>query len=325
LEPCWAGINDASQLQGLLALAALFNEYVYVNDSQVGDNPHLAASYRTKGHKRHEFFDLFLDLVQENIVRVAIRDATRISAAAQDIPCETLSDVLDSWVLRGKEAARVSGPITQQTREMMHTIDGRLTAKNIRRYDYVNVKGRFMLRVRETILGSTCLPSELDLGRLPYSVRRAYEVITEREYFSHSDIFNLLSAAGVPLSDPLVQIHGLFDECAYAEWHSANLTGCDSYSLSLNTARNEYSLDPRKATEEMLATAIRRFPPIGLDVFTTLTMDEILKLRSTADDLFSTENFLESSLTRGISIDHIASNYIERGFHHIERWADDVL
>jgi hypothetical protein len=309
LEPCWAGISGPTQLKGLLAFASLFNEVLDIHDTQLGDNPHLVASFVRKAQQTNGLYEFLLQLIQHRIVRIAIRDITFVPSKGLTIPCESLSDVLNSWNQQGMSGAWVSREGKSETAEMLKTIDRSLDEGNHLRYDYLKVKAGFIRRVRDVMLGGTSLPAELDLGRLEPKVRQQYEEIAGRNWFSHSDIFALLREAGISLQDPLAQIHGFFDESAYADWHSANLAGSDAVTLA-SPEQHEDRPNPLGRGDELLNSAVRRMPSIGLDVLATISIEELLHLRSLARGLFATQRFLRerSSLAE---VEPVLRNYVE--------------
>jgi hypothetical protein len=132
-----------------------------------------------------------------------------------------------------------------------------------------------------------------------------YEKIVARPWFSHSAIFSLLQVAGIPLGDPLAQIHGMFDEAAYAQWQEARLLGCDwpearseTPEELLGNPAESGSVDDRALNEQALAKqALRIIDSPGADLIASLSGDEIIELRRYADELFKLQEVFEAPVS----------------------------
>jgi len=228
LEPSWSGIRDENQLHGLLVLGSLFNECLYVHDTQLADNPHLLNAYRSRNEKHFNLYNLTRSLIETRVIRVAIRDETYIAKTDDHIYCDSLNDVYNSWLTQDIEKAWVIPPHEEKRIKLINNIDDILNEVDPIRYPYIDIKKEFMKRARTAVEKASIPEFTYQFQNLKPKIRSKYLKIIQRNWFSHSDIYDLLTRSGISLYNPFVQAHGLFDESSYAHWHNSRLLGCDS-------------------------------------------------------------------------------------------------
>src|SRR5262249_32359443 len=100
---------------------------------------------------------------------------------------------------------------------------GRLSA----RYNYVGVKRIFQDRIRQSLADADS-PVNIELRRLPYDFISRYNAITNRAWFSHTDLFHLVKDYS-PARD-LMMLQGFVDESAYSSYFGVDLSGSDRTS-----------------------------------------------------------------------------------------------
>jgi hypothetical protein len=164
-----------------------------------------------------------------------------------------------------------------------------------------------MLKVREAAESSDISLFSHYLKRLPRELRNSYFEVINRDWFSHSDVFQLLNKFGLTLSHPFVQTHGLLDEAAYAKWNKSRLLGCDWQSWRAEAIVAGYdqvgiSVPTMADSHEALQQyALRIIEAPGLSLLATLTSDEILKLRDDASGIFRILDYVaEGDLIDGL-------------------------
>jgi len=324
LEPSWAGIQSEQRLRGLLILGALFDKVLYIHDTQIADNPYLLNSYRQRRESSNNLFNIIAKLVENNVIRVGLRDSTYIAKTDQSVQCASLSDVYSSWLYQDMDRAWVIPPHTKDRVDLLRDFDEILHHSTILRYPYVTVKKEFMRRTRIALNRSKNPIHYHEFEKLPVGLRKKYATILNRDWFSHSDIFELLRKSSLSLSSPFVQAHGLFDESAYAHWNKSRLLGCDASTWNAEEmvtgsekARRKMSLG--STTHASLQKyASRTLNAAGLSVIATLSPTEILTLREKARVLFQIVEFIDecSSLS---DISELRDNYVEAV---AEYWGD---
>jgi hypothetical protein len=314
LEPSWAGVQSELHLRGLLVLGALLNRYIYVHDTQLADNPHLLASYRIRHERPNAVFSLIDSLIENGVVRVAIRDATYIADRDRLVPCDSLVDVYNSWHQQHLDYAWVTPPAAPDRLSMLRDLDRRFSSVLPIRYPYADIKDDFMRRVRRAFEQPTMSTYGRRFRALRPGIRSSYEEILRRDWFSHSDIFGLLVAQGIPFDHPFVQAHGLFDEASYAGWHGARLLGCDSsswatYDLLAGSAVSRVSAAKVPlAHADLQREALASLDAAPLALIGSLTSEEIVQLRTVGRGLF---DLLEHPTAKTDLGEHeIRSNYV---------------
>jgi hypothetical protein len=303
LEPIWAGISSSAQLRALLTLGALFNKRVHVHDTQLIDNPRVIGDFSQRHESDHNLYNLLTELIKAQIVVVGLREFNYLYREDRQDPCASLVDVVRSWERNSPDGAGwVTSPLSETRRRMLGHLDSTLAQRDggMVPYDYMLVKHEFMRQVREE---SNRPDSALEglLRDLPVELRRDYAKVVDQPWFSHTPLYGLLREAGLPMSHDLIQIHGIFDETAYARAYNARLLGSDWQSSE--GALAERVLDPERESgtrgsvipsEAELAEAAYRLvegpPP---ELLAGLRIDEILALREHAAELFEIQAHFE--------------------------------
>jgi hypothetical protein len=312
LEPSWAGIHSEAHLRGLLILGALFNRIIYTHDTQLLDNPHLLHAYQIRKDKIHSLYNHVATLIDNNVLRVAVRDTTYLPASDRQIPCDTLADVYNSWLIQDMKDAWVT-PADKDREAYITDLEHLVNNKNFIRYPYMDIKGDFMKRTRESLYAGERSPHFHNYQSLPNSVRQRYDSLISRDWFSHSDVFDLLTKSKLQLEHPFVQAHGLFDEAAYASWNQSRLLGCDSKSWSAErafTAKVEVP-EPYRANFHVKLEdyAARTIDSDGISLLSTLKPEELIELRTYGEEMFNLTDFLNESISLQ-NISELQENYL---------------
>lgn len=302
LEPIWAGISSSSQLRSLLVLGALFNKKVHVHDTQLIDNPRIIGDFSRRHDSGHNLYNLLTDLIKAGVVVVGLRESNYLHREGRQDSCSSLADVLRSWEVNSPDGSGwVTSPLSETRRRMLKHLDATLTETdaNLVPYDYMRVKHDFMRQVREAS-SRTNSPLGVILGEQPVELRRKYDEIVGREWFSHTPIYGMLHDAGLPLDHDLIQLHGIFDETAYAQVYNARLLGSD---WQPGSALAEQILSPdRKLLEdrraipseaELVESAYRLVEGPPPEILAGLKVDEIMTLREQAGELFEIQAHFE--------------------------------
>ncbi|MFI7422734.1 hypothetical protein [Nonomuraea sp. NPDC049684] len=334
LEPIWAGISSTMQLRALLVFGALFNERVYVHDTQLVDNPRVVGDFSRSDLRENNFYRLLRDLVAAGVVAVGLRAHNYLYREDRLDPCDSLAEVLDSWKRNSPDGKGwVVSPVSVARDRMIKELDGVLAGDGsvVVRYDYVTAKDDFMRQVREAANSPDSVLTGL-LSAQPTELRRRYDEILSRPRFSHTPIFALLHDSGLPVSSELIQIHGLFDETAHARAFNARIMGSDWTSgdgtglpeAVLTDARRAQSRpDPQLDMRELVETAYRMVEGPPPDLLAMLRFEEIVELREQARELFEIQSYLEVSNARDVddalatALADCAADYWQRICDHI--------
>ncbi|HZO67476.1 MAG TPA: hypothetical protein VFB74_20955 [Kribbellaceae bacterium] len=303
LEPIWAGISSSAQLRALLVLGALFNDRVHVSDTQLIDNPRIIGDFEKRFGQGLNLYTLLTDLIREGIVTVGLRESNYLYREERPDPCTTLADVLRSWKINSPDGEGwVTSPLNETRRRMVAHLDTTLAKSNasVIAYDYMKVKHDFMQQVREESARSGS-PLDLLLREQPAELRRRYDDITAQGWFSHTPVYALLREAGLEMKHDLIQIHGIFDETAYARIHQARLLGSDWSEEGEPLA--ERVLAPKHRTDagtralpseaELVEAAHRLVEAPSPELLAGLSADEILALRAHAREMFEIQSHIE--------------------------------
>ncbi|MEW9533988.1 hypothetical protein [Microbispora sp. NPDC049125] len=304
LEPIWAGISSTIQLRVLLVFGALFNERVYVHDTQLVDNPRVVGDFGRSDLREGSFYRLLKELIATGVVTVGLRNHSYLYQEDRQDPCDSLTDVLNSWKKNSPDGKGwVISPASDTRSRMLTELDGILAADGslIVRYDYESTKDDFMRQVRDAASSPDSVLAGL-LSQQPYELRRRYDDILARPRFSHTPIFALLHESGLPVVSELIQIHGLFGETAHARAFNARILGSDWDSgqgtglaeAVLSDGEVEHLHDhTRLDAAELVEAAYRMVEGPPPDLLAMLRLDEIMELRESARELFEIQSYLE--------------------------------
>lgn len=333
LEPIWAGISSSTQLRSLLVLGALFNSRVHVHDTQLIDNPRVIGDFTRRHNSDHNLYNLLTELIGAGVVVVGLRESNYLHREDRLDPCSSLTDVLRSWTVNSPDGSGwVTSPLSDPRRRMLTHLDATLAQDDHRlvKYDYMRVKHEFMHQVQEES-NRRDSPLESLLRGQPVEVRRRYGELVTRPWFSHTPIYGLLREVGLPMSHDLIQIHGIFDETAYARAYNARMLGSDWETDGPFLAervfepgqgsRRDLGVLPSEA--ELVESAYRLVDGPPPELLAGLRIDEILALREHATELFEIQSHLEvdnlanidDTLTHALA--DAAADYWEKVCEHV--------
>ena len=226
-EPSWAGAVSERQLRGLLTLAALLSERVYLSDVHVGDNVNFLGSYLAGS--RFGLYHHVRSLAEAGVVGLLLRtESFRPHAAVRSVECDSFADVYRSWRIQDPAAAWIVPPDDEVRLRFLADVD-RWAGPAIVRYDYVAVKHTFMDTVRGFVRsGQLARYSGGWFDAVPGS-HADYERLLERDWFSLADFYQFFQSRGASASHPLMLVHGLMNETAYSARLGSSLVGADLY------------------------------------------------------------------------------------------------
>jgi hypothetical protein len=334
LEPIWAGISSATQLRALLVFGVLFNERVYVHDTQLVDNPRIVGEFSSSGLREGNLYRLLTKLIAAGVVAVGLREQNYLYREDKLDPCDSLADIINSWKKNSPDGKGwVISPVSDMRGKMIGELDRVLsgTGPVVVRYDYMRTKNDFMRQVREAAASPGSVLADL-LSRQPAELRSRYDEILSRPWFSHTPIFALLHDSGLPVGDPLIQIHGLFDETAHASAFSARVLGSDwdsgqgaglAEAVLANGRIEPRRPDPRLDARELMEAAYRMVEGAPPDLLAALRFEEIMELREHGRELFEIQSYFELSDARdpddalAAALADCAADYWQRVCDHL--------
>lgn len=289
-EPSWANRITEWQLLGVLNLSAILTPRVFLSDVHLGDNLHIFSSYRGSG----QLYRQIVELAQRGVVCPMLRDRTiRPQHSEAEIRVDSFEDVFRSWRQLDKRQAWINQDQSAVREEFFRALDRDLKDAAIRRYDYADVKARFMhdTRVAASAQGATWFTDAMH--RLTRDQRSEYDSILRREWFSLSDIYAFLQATGIAdVGLSALLAHGLVNESAYSTAIGCNLTGYDTESAFVQ--ERIWRLDPvatlthhPKVTEQEVSEhAATVLDSPSLSILALLNADEIVSLRELGRSYF---------------------------------------
>ncbi len=297
LEPSWALRYSEAELRGLLVLAALFNERLFVHDTQVADHVTLLNSFVRHHDAPHTLYSLLRDLFREGIARLCLRSSFQLSDPESVVPIDNLSDV-HARLAERSSFGWVPQPGFAMRAKMLADLDHSVANRNVLRYEYGRLKEKFRASVRE--MASTPATQHFEiLSRLPVDLRREYDELISKKWFTFISIIELFGRRGMRLDSLAIQSHGLLDELCYADWNRARLIGdnsrlwvpeLDVAPVSLGMLRHAGDGVIELSEQTDLVTlirerALRSTEAPGLALLGTLAIDDILALREAGASL----------------------------------------
>ncbi len=314
LEVSWAWNYTEAQLRGLVVVAALFNKHIYVDDTQLGDNPHILEAYRLKRDRMSNLYTLLRDLIRVDVLRVALRDGMYLAQQDEFYKCDSLIDVYHAWHHQSMSSAWVVPPSQKHRESLLTDLDKELLPQTLARYDYITLKQDFMQRVRHAFQSRRGCFSNY-FKSLPQPMQLQYEEILKRDWFSYSDIYALLNKWHLTSDNPFIQVHGLYSEESYAAWHGARLIGSDTPTWQAeNDVISRISGRPvpqlGMSLDDATAEPIVTIDSPGLELIGTLNAEEIIRLREDARDLFLMVDLMKDQLDEAL-LHQLRDNYVE--------------
>jgi len=318
-EPSISSLYTSRQLRGLLTLGLLFNHEVVISDTQLGDNPHLVGDYLSR--RDTGLLSFVKKLIALGLIRVSLRDKFVYGGGEKEIEVHSFSDVYSGWLRQAMPGAWVVRDQSNHRKNYYSEIDKILKPKHLIQYNYRDLKQSFMYRVREWANFTN------NLEQIPSVKLNAYKSLLARDWFSHSDIYSVLSQDYTGDSDIGVQIHGIIDQTCYANCCTVDLLGChispmhstlqfDSYldtqvehplSVVTDTLLEEMELPALSALALLRPEEIIELQRKGMHVFQLIDLSLIGK----RDNLSRLRQQIASSLVEywNIISDFLASRY----------------
>lgn len=273
------------RLRGLLTLASLVSERVYLSDVHLGDNKHFAKSYSAR--LPGGLYTQFEGLVKQGVVRLLLRDASIRPARDDSFTVNSFFDVYRSWQKQDVASGWIVPPGDEEIIRFLRDLDNWVPEGSIERYRYLDQKDIFIREVRA--LGSsprTVLWLGFDNSEESLRLRAAYDAILNKEWFSLTDFNILFHGMGMKSTSKPVAFHGLLNEMAYSRSAGSALVGTDLSTMPLEDMfwPEEPPADsdvPNGVTplEAILERARVTLNAPSLSVIADLTVDEILELR----------------------------------------------
>jgi len=284
-QPTWSLFTSELKLRALMNLGLLFNESIFITDSQVADNPHFFKSFLTKGTDPAGAFGALATYVESGYLKLLLRDESYLTRKHQFIECNSLLDVYAGWLRQDLPGAWVVQDQTANRRKYVSALDELIKDDSIIRYSYRTVKSLFARRIRSSISPETASPLQELVNELPDATRREYLAILRRPYFTHSDLYDFITRHGQARSK-LAIVQGLIDEASYAEVTNVGLVGPDTTSGYVVSTiwRTEAPSPIPVGPPEAFADRVWHVPSIRL--LGLLSPVEVLALRDKARPLF---------------------------------------
>ena len=268
LQPVLSSAYTKSQIHSLLSLSLLFWQKPTFTDTHLGDNPHLFAEFLNTDTEL--VTPLIVEMFSAGEARLLLRDKFVLPNGDETHECTSLIDVFEGWHAQNKPGAWVVPPSALNRRKYMEVWNERIPTPLSLSYDYIDVKNRFQSLTR------TKLFELRDLKKLGI-VEKSLLEISDRNWFSHSDIFEALQQQNIATSE-LARVFGLLDEVAYAESLASGLSAIDVP----NSAVFESNNSPPEIVEhvsKVMADAFGQVPLTDLRLLSALKFEEILAIR----------------------------------------------
>lgn len=288
-EPSWATAVPEPQLRGLLTLASLMSERVYLSDVHLGDNENFVTSYL-----RDRPLGLYAQLralIQSGVVKLLLRNASVRPSVDSALEVNSFLDVYHNWLAQDQDSSWILPPQGDERIRFLTDLDSWVPGTAIARYDYLQTKSIFIDGVRE----AASLPAArswlgFDNSEESRRLRARYDALLARDWFSLSDFYSLFQDAGFKASSPPMLLHGLLNEVAYSRTAGSSLVGTDLHDVPLENVfwpdAEHSSGNPlphaRTPVDAILEHAIKVLDAPDLSVVALLSADEVMELRESA-------------------------------------------
>ncbi len=287
--------EDPAHLLGLLNFAVLWHEEIFLNDTALGDNPHLLHSYWDP--TAVPLFHSFQELVLAGTLKCLLRDKVSIGHEVLVDANPTPSEIFEGWQRR--DAGNEERFLTQvfgERRDIYNSTVDRLLDRYpaaVVRYDPDTTKPAFRSLIRAQLTPGSDLMEVLE--RLPRGlVERYVATCSENEYFTNADIWELVRTSSTEANQAhardLVLMQGHLNQQCVADVVSAGLTGSDHTQISLDrfNRRALYEMDDARtvhgpfAFDDLVEPADVQLSAPPLELLSLLSPEQVLDLRESA-------------------------------------------
>jgi hypothetical protein len=290
---------QAADALAILNFAALFHEEIFLTDTALGDHQLIIDSF-FKDKSRPGLFSQISGLARAGILRfmyrnkVVVRDKLLYTSP-------TISQIYEGWLLRDKLhwagekgfTSTVAEPYDRHAyyRELENLSESR--SDIIYPYDPDIPRESFRHKVREQLEGVTMLSESL--SRLPVELRRKYIKATKDPWFTNAELWRVLRQ--VPNGIEPIILHAHVNQQCFAHITGAGQSEHDRTAKSLASFNLELqyrkpfaleldaTLEPPQNLEDLLGRARVQLAP-GIEMFSQLSVDQIIRLRRRASGIF---------------------------------------
>lgn len=276
-------------LRAVLNFAALFHEVVFLNDTAIGDNTHILASWQRGTDSG--LYHLVSEFTKEGIVKYLFRNKVVIGERILVEKEPTLSDIYRGWQLRGPKEA-FTHPDVGLLRDRFNSQIDDLLFRRVKNavvwYDPDKVKPEFRQRLRQLIDSRSPVREILD--QLPSELRRRYlQVCENNPFFTNADLWTLIKDEAI--ARELVLVQGHINQQCYADYVYSGMSGADNTSTSMaelnwriNTGASvTVELTPPPTVDELFEQARFVLPAPVPELLGKLAPDAIVSLRERAE------------------------------------------
>lgn len=277
----------------LLNFAALFHEHIYLTDTVIGDNNLIISSHIHDGSRG--LFGHVMQLIRNGILKILIRD--KVVYRGKVLYSEpTISDIFTGWCYRdekdGNKGTGYTTIVESGLRERYNKDVDKLlltSGSSFERYDPDVPKSIFRKKIRSIVNSSSSSNLLSCIEKLPKNLRDKYLEVIKDDWFTNSELWRIVQKA--PNNTDALQLHAAIYQQCYAELTGSSLSGFGqasghNQSEYLSVERLEATIDPPSNLQEILETATVKLPPLAIDAFEKLTVEEILMLREKSERLF---------------------------------------
>jgi hypothetical protein len=284
-EPNWAMRTRETRLVGLLNLSCLLSRTTFITDNDLSDNIHFLDGFRDD--ISGNIYRRVKDFVQMGFVRILLRDS--LYGPNFEMPVHTFEDVYRSWLARDTRDAWIIKDFTEGRVSYFQDLD-RWAGEHTLRYPYRPLKERFMTNLREVVDSSPNDPLTVQVRQLPPEIRREYQHLLERDWFSLTNVNELFQRRGMTIGHPAMHQHGMLNQQTFSDFARSSLMGADADDGELRKTESSGHIDKQLRTVELgeildRADAILDGP--SLAVLAQLRPEEIADLRSQGEQYFA--------------------------------------
>ncbi len=283
----------------ILNFAALFHEEVFLTDTALGDHQLVIDSF-FREKLRAGLFSQISGLAQAGILRFLYRDKV-VVADKLLYTNPTIREIYEGWLRRDKllwaGEKGFTSTVTQPYDRLAYYREIESLSQSrpdiIHRYNHDIPKESFRIRVREQLEGATMLSASL--SRLPSRLRQRYIKATKEPWFTNAGLWRVLKKARE--GSEAIILHAHINQSCFADITGAGQSEHDRTAGSLATFNLELQhrrpfapeldavLNPPKNLEGLLERARVQLTP-GIEMFSQLTVTQIIELRRQASGIF---------------------------------------
>lgn len=283
----------AKEALALLNFTVLFNEEAYLSDTAVGDNRLIIENYLSDPYSG--LYRQIRELIEAKILKVHLRDKVIVAQKTLCACDPGIQEVFEGWEYRDKnywngQVGFTTVVESRARRAYNRQIDELLIRNNaIRRYSHDAVKDNFRQRIRDVMARNGGSTLSRFVSSLPEAIQHKYHETLKEERFTYAELWRLIK--DVKEAEQCIFLHAHVNEQCFADLTGSGLACREpgevpiaSFNLELERCSPwqdgaDATMEPPTSLKELFEKAPVHLPPLGVELLSKLSVDQILSIR----------------------------------------------